>query len=291
MRRWRTPAKDIRPLWRGPAVNPVKQRIQSAFARAAATYDATARVQPQVVEGLIARLPEVAGPRILELGCGTGRLTAALAARYPAAEILAVDFCEAMLQQAQAKLGPQATWWHADAETLEPTPSGVDLLVSSGAMQWFEDLAGFLHRCPAWLAEGGHLAFALFGPSTFHELQSVWPAPLAASGFWSAEHLGHVLSDRFRRVMMHREEYRLEFASLMDLLRHIQATGTGASRRPRLLTPAGLASLEQAYRQRFGRLWVSYEVYFCLASEPVRPAACRNLRAAAPSGSPTPGAL
>jgi SAM-dependent methyltransferase len=51
-------------------------------------------------------LPEV--PRVLEIGCGSGVLTAALVQALPRAHITAVDLNEALLAEARARLGREA---------------------------------------------------------------------------------------------------------------------------------------------------------------------------------------
>lgn len=54
----------------------------------------------------LAALPQA--PRVLELGCGSGVLTAALLAALPQARITAVDLNAALLAEARARLGAEA---------------------------------------------------------------------------------------------------------------------------------------------------------------------------------------
>lgn len=247
-----------------------KDRVRAAFARAADTYDSAALIQRHVVSGLAREIANGPVPRsILELGCGTGNLTAELLARFPQVEVTALDFCGAMLDAARQKLGSRATWIEADAERFEPFDrQRFDLITSSGAFQWFEDLAAYLARVPQWLTPDGRLVFAIFGPGTFAELQSIWPAPLAAGAFWSADQLHTCLTPYFRQVILDVATHRLAFPSLLEVLRHIRATGTGGAGSGRMVTSAELKRLDHEFRERFGQIVLSYEVITCSASEP-----------------------
>jgi SAM-dependent methyltransferase len=74
----------------------------------AARLEALAESAPNELRtGLaLCSLPEA--PRVLEIGCGTGVLTAALAQALPQARITAVDLNEALLAEAHARLGAEA---------------------------------------------------------------------------------------------------------------------------------------------------------------------------------------
>src|SRR6516225_6556009 len=67
----------------------------------AAEYDAKHAFVYEKARGLVELLAPKAGERILDLGCGTGALTAEIAAR--GAEVLGVDRSEEMIAQARKK--------------------------------------------------------------------------------------------------------------------------------------------------------------------------------------------
>ncbi|MET7685109.1 methyltransferase domain-containing protein [Streptomyces sp. NPDC005423] len=104
--------------------------LAAAFDRAARSYDTLVAANP----GYHAQLRRSArrlglpdggrGTRVLDLGCGTGASTAALAAALPEADITAVDASAGMLERAAAKPWPDnVTFVHAPAERL--TEAGV----------------------------------------------------------------------------------------------------------------------------------------------------------------------
>ena len=162
---------------------PRRQQIGAAFA-AAHDYDRHARVQARIAQGLAARiaaLPLPPAPAVLEIGCGTGHLTAALGTKGLGGHWLVTDLAPAMVERARARLGetPQCRFAPLDGER-GPDPAGApfDLVCSSLAFQWFEDPARAAHRLMGWVRPGGWLALATLGERTFSE----WRAAHAALG-------------------------------------------------------------------------------------------------------------
>ena len=68
---------------------------------------------PQVAWGrrVIARLAPQPDERILDLGCGTGRLTGELAGRVPRGLVVGLDMSEPMLRVAARAVGRPAVQW------------------------------------------------------------------------------------------------------------------------------------------------------------------------------------
>ncbi|GAA4943780.1 class I SAM-dependent methyltransferase [Streptomonospora halophila] len=100
-------------------------RVGDEFDRAAAAYDLLVAANPGYHRHLRASARRLGLPRggeglrVLDLGCGTGASTAALAREYPRAEIIGVDASEGMLARARAKRwGPRVRFVHARAEDL-----------------------------------------------------------------------------------------------------------------------------------------------------------------------------
>ena len=93
----------------------------------------------------IARCIDPKQTRILELGCGTGELSLKICARYPSAQIIALDYSPRMLQFAKNKIdsaGYTSRWTGIEADfgdwTNEPDKTnigiGFDAVVSSLAI-------------------------------------------------------------------------------------------------------------------------------------------------------------
>jgi malonyl-CoA O-methyltransferase len=161
-----------------------KARLKGAFDKAAATYDGAAHIQRAVAGRLaerIAALPLPRRPRILEIGCGTGFLTDALRSRLGPAEWTVSDLSPAMVQACRTRLGDPAdvTFQTLDGERPAlPGDQRFDLICSSLAVQWFEDLPAAVRDLVARLAPGGWLAVSTLAEGTL----ATWRQAHAALG-------------------------------------------------------------------------------------------------------------
>jgi len=150
-----------------------KPAVTRAFDRAE-DYDAHAHIQRATAKrlaALIAELPSSPLP-ILEIGCGTGFLSAELVRAFPASPLILSDISPAMVRRARTAIGdaPNIRYLVLDGERPEPRPGGgFGLICSSLAFQWFEDLGGAIARLGGLVAPGGHLAFATLAAGTFAE--------------------------------------------------------------------------------------------------------------------------
>jgi trans-aconitate 2-methyltransferase len=108
---------------------------------------------------LVARIPTSSAVAVVDLGCGTGALTATLAARYPDAAVLGIDSSPQMLAAAAALATPQLSFQLGDIAGWRPQRGSVDVIVANAALQWVPDHAALLPVLAAALDDGGTLAF------------------------------------------------------------------------------------------------------------------------------------
>ena len=123
------------------------------------------RFVPAVFEPFAARLVEAVGApegtSALDIGCGTGALTMAVArAAGPGGRVVGLDPNPEMLAVARRKPGG-ATWVEGVAEALPFDDASFDRVVSQFAMMFFEDRPGALREAARVLRPGGELAFAV----------------------------------------------------------------------------------------------------------------------------------
>jgi malonyl-CoA O-methyltransferase len=228
-------------------VNARVGRLRRAFDKAAARYDAAAPVQRAAAARLaerIAALPLPPRPRILEIGCGTGFLTADLRDRLGDAEILAADLSPAMLATCRARLGAAEgvgfqvmDGEHPDLEPGRP----FDLICSSLAFQWFEDLGPALDRLAGLLAPGGWLAFSTLAAGTLGEWrQAHADLGLACAGhdYPSLAELGEMLGPRGRIEAETIVQAHADARAFLGDLKAIGAASPSPGRRP--LAPGDL---------------------------------------------------
>lgn len=254
-----------------------RRQVRRAFDHAASTYDAAAVLQRHVAAELDQRLDELglAPTRVLDLGSGTGELTRRLRARYPAADLVALDIAPTMAARS-AEVLPGAALC-ADAERLPLADASFDLVVSSLAVQWCDHRRVF-ESVRAALSPGGLWMFSSVGPDTLMELRNAWRVAggdARVHDFVDMHHLGDaLLSLGFSDPVLDVDRVNIAYADVAGLLRDLKALGVVNARsdRPRgLLGRRRLAALAQAYevyRDEAGDLPSTWEVVYAHAHAP-----------------------
>src|SRR6478672_8835018 len=115
-----------------------RQLLSSSFGTAAAAY---AEHRPDYAEAAVRwALERAPGRRVLDLGAGTGKLTAALVAL--GAEVIAVEPDPAMLTELRRAL-PTVRALPGSAEAVPLPDASVDAVLAGNALHWFDmDIAG-----------------------------------------------------------------------------------------------------------------------------------------------------
>ena len=147
------------------------------------TYLAYADERGRPFLELTGRVRAEAPRRVVDLGAGPGTLTALLHARWPAAQVLAVDASPDMVARAREVEGIAVE--RADLRDWTPAEP-VDVLVSNAALQWVPGHLELLERLVGHLAPGGWLALQV--PGNFDEPSHTLRRELAAEEPY-AEHL------------------------------------------------------------------------------------------------------
>jgi trans-aconitate 2-methyltransferase len=114
---------------------------------------------------LLGRVGAQAPEAVVDLGCGPGTLTAALARRWPQAEVRGIDSSAEMIEAAQALrpgVGPRLSFALGDVRDWQPD-GGVDVIVSNAVLQWVPDHLDVVARWAGFLPAGGWLAFQIPG--------------------------------------------------------------------------------------------------------------------------------
>ena len=113
---------------------------------------------------LRAQLPDMRDCRVLDLGCGYGWFCR-WAAENGAARVLGVDISRRMLDRAKAMTShPAIVYREDDLETLELPEAAFDLVYSSLAFHYVENLPRLLRAIHGALVPGGSLVFSTEHP-------------------------------------------------------------------------------------------------------------------------------
>jgi trans-aconitate 2-methyltransferase len=136
------------------------------------------RVRPAV--DLMQRVPLERPAHIVDLGCGTGNVTALLRRLWPDARVTGVDASAAMLERARAS-DAGVDWRQAEIGEWAPV-APVDLLFSNAALHWLGDHGVLFPRLLSFVAPGGVLAVQM--PRNFAEPSHTSITEVAQDGAW-----------------------------------------------------------------------------------------------------------
>lgn len=132
---------------------------------------------------LLERVPDGDYREIVDLGCGSGVLTQALAERWPQAHVLGLDYSEPML----AGAGKYAIPGRLDFEhgNIEDYDHPADLIFSNAALQWVGDHESLIPRLASLVRPNGVLAVQM--PFSHPQPSHLLMEQVARSGPWAAK--------------------------------------------------------------------------------------------------------
>jgi trans-aconitate 2-methyltransferase len=150
------------------------------------------------VRDLLAALPMIEVRSVIDLGCGPGNSTEALAARFPGAEVSGIDSSPDMIEAARRRL-PRVRFTLQDIEAwrsegrvgegrhgkLERDADAYDVILANAVLQWVPDHAVLLPSLIGRLASGGALAVQM--PDNLDEPAHRLMREVAASGPWAGK--------------------------------------------------------------------------------------------------------
>ncbi len=155
-----------------------KSSIAQAFSKAAASYDSAAQFQRdtghKLLDPLISRanVEPVASQRWLDLGSGTGYFTELLAGS--GAHVVGLDLALGMLSHAKAQRSSDLSWLNGDAESLPLQDNAFDLVFSTLALQWCDNLGRALQEAHRVLKPQGEMYFTTLVAGSLTELAQAW---------------------------------------------------------------------------------------------------------------------
>jgi len=183
----------------------------------AQAYNRVSALQQWLAEKSLARLSLDGDERVLDLGCGDGKVTVEIARRLPRGSVTGVDASHAMIAFAAEKFPatahPNLTFRLADAAHLSFADQ-FDLIVSFNCLHWVRDQAAALRGIHTALAASGrtHLRFVPRGARKSLEdvIEDTRRAPAWAAYFpgYHPPYL-HVTPDEYR-ALAERSRLRVE---------------------------------------------------------------------------------
>jgi trans-aconitate 2-methyltransferase len=144
------------------------------------------------VRDLLAAVPQTPLHTAIDLGCGPGNSTQALAARAPDAAIRGLDASTDMIEAARKRL-PAIRFDVADIAQWDE-PGAYDLILSNAVLQWLPAHETLFPRLVRKLSPGGHLAVQM--PDNLDEPAHRLMREVAAGGPWADKLKGAARTER-----------------------------------------------------------------------------------------------
>jgi trans-aconitate 2-methyltransferase len=139
----------------------------------AASYDRSSEPQQAWASEVLARLEGIApDATVLDVGCGTGRVTEALLALVPRGRVLAFDASADMVALARDRLGDRAEVWCQDALELD-LDEPVDAILSTATLHWVSDHDRLWARLARALRPGGTMEIQCGGEGNIDRVREV----------------------------------------------------------------------------------------------------------------------
>lgn len=125
-------------------------------------YDKFEREREQPFFDLLALVRPAVGMRVVDLGCGTGKLTRLLHERLDARDTLGIDRSDSMLAATRSvapSTGLRFAVGSIEAFAADASPARWDVIFSNAALHWVDDHERLLEQLIARLAPSGQFAF------------------------------------------------------------------------------------------------------------------------------------
>ncbi len=122
------------------------------------SYDRISGIQQGWGAEVLDRLPLAGGERVLDAGCGSGRVTEMVLERVPQGEVVAVDASPSMVAAARERLSPR---WGERVEIVQcdlvelELGRPVDAVISTATFHWIPDHERLFERIHGAMREGG----------------------------------------------------------------------------------------------------------------------------------------
>jgi trans-aconitate 2-methyltransferase len=141
----------------------------------ARTYDRVADPMTRWGSVVLERLPLRGDERVLDAGCGSGRVTEMLAERVPDGTVVALDGSASMVEAARqrlARFGDRVEYVVADLG--RPLPiEPVDAILSTATFHWVPDHDALFANLAAVLRPGGRLVAQCGGAGNIASIEAV----------------------------------------------------------------------------------------------------------------------
>jgi trans-aconitate 2-methyltransferase len=142
----------------------------------AATYDRIADPMTRWGTTVVDRLTLAGDERVLDAGCGSGRVTEQVLERLPDGHVVALDGSSAMIARARlrlARFGDRVDYVVADLGRPLPLAEPVDAILSTATFHWVPDHDALFRNLSAVVRPGGRLVAQCGGVGNIASIRAV----------------------------------------------------------------------------------------------------------------------
>lgn len=164
-----------------------KEMMKHTFDTVATGYDNKAlRFFPKSAENMALLLGLKGNEHVLDVACGTGHVSVAIAKLLPKGRVTAVDFSPGMLEQARKKAASlgirNIEFFERDMQDLRFPDGHFDIAVCAFGIFFIEDMDAQLSHIASTVRPGGRIMISNFEESYFHPLKELFAGRLTAYG-------------------------------------------------------------------------------------------------------------
>ncbi|WP_301676324.1 methyltransferase domain-containing protein [Methanoculleus methanifontis] len=232
-------------------------------------YHRHSAAQAHWAHELIEKLALAGGERVLDLGCGEGKVTAEIAARLSSGSVLGLDLSRDMIAFSRAHLPPE---WYPNLRFVEGDMLGLqfneefDVVFSSAALHWVADHGRVFQGISRALRPGGRVFLQMGGRGNAAPILALADEMLAEEpwnelfnglsrryAFYDPEEeRGWLAEARLAPVRVELIEKDMAFGQLDDLAGWIRTTWhLYLDRLPEEARPAFIAGVVSRYVERY----------------------------------------
>ena len=222
------------------------------------TYNQFAAEREQPFWDLVHLLEPSEPGRVIDLGCGDGRLTTALSESISARRVLGIDNSNAMIEAARSRATNRVSFEVGDIGRWHET-GGVDLVFANASLQWVPDHVATITRWADALEQGGQLAIQvpanadhpshLIAAAVADELLDEPPPDAVAQNVLLPEQYAELLDELgFRRQHVRLQVYLHHLPSTAHVVDWVKGTTLTRFKEP--LGKDGWNQFVELYRKR-----------------------------------------
>lgn len=147
-----------------------------------AAYDRLSTPMQAMGLEVLERLKLEGDETVIDVGCGSGRVTEALTERLPRGRVIGVDHSASMIDAARERLGDDVELHVADLTTFDLGVEA-DAILSTATFHWILDHEALFARLRAHLRDGGRLEAQCGGVGNIANLHAAAEATIATDRF------------------------------------------------------------------------------------------------------------